>query len=84
MEKREEAVMMVEKEQEEEATVSVCIPPRNTLLLTRRRSDPARMAALASRFRDSPAMQVRGEEEEDNGDENRDHHGEYNEEGEGE
>ncbi|KAF8707175.1 hypothetical protein HU200_030421 [Digitaria exilis] len=40
---------------EEEGRVSVCIPPRNALLLMRCRSDPVRMAALATRFWGSPA-----------------------------
>ncbi|CAL9093867.1 unnamed protein product [Musa acuminata var. zebrina] len=94
-EKTEEVVMVVEKreekeeEEEEEARVSICIPPRNALLLMRCRSDPVRMAALASRFWDSPAMQVRVEEEdadeeEDGDDDNRDQHGERNEEVRGE
>jgi hypothetical protein len=38
-----------------EGRVSVCIPPRNALLLMRCRSDPVRMAALATRFWGSPA-----------------------------
>ncbi|URD92674.1 hypothetical protein MUK42_00683 [Musa troglodytarum] len=78
MEKREEVVMVVKKgkeeeEEEEEARVSICVPPRNALLLMRCRSDPVKMAALTSRFWDSQAVQVRveegGEEEEDSGDE---------------
>ncbi|RCV21656.1 hypothetical protein SETIT_4G154900v2 [Setaria italica] len=40
---------------EEEGRVSVCVPPRNALLLMRCRSDPVLMAALATRFWGSPA-----------------------------
>ncbi|RRT75264.1 hypothetical protein B296_00023633 [Ensete ventricosum] len=84
MEKREEVVMVVKKgkeeeeeeEEEEEARVSICIPPKNALLLMRCRSDPVKMAALTSRFWDSQAVQVRvdegGEEEEDSRDEDTD------------
>ncbi|RLN11841.1 hypothetical protein C2845_PM09G13130 [Panicum miliaceum] len=52
VEKKDE-ILVVEKE--EEGRVSVCIPPRNALLLMRCRSDPVRMAALATRFWGSPA-----------------------------
>ncbi|CAL9107192.1 unnamed protein product [Musa acuminata var. zebrina] len=85
MEKREEVVMVVKKgkeeeeeeeEEEVEARVSICIPPKNALLLMRCRSDPVKMAALTSRFWDSQAVQVRveegGEEEEDSRDEDTD------------
>lgn len=51
-----------EKEEIEEEEVSICIPPRNALLLMRCRSDPLRMSSFASRFWESP---VRREEEED-------------------
>ncbi|XP_040990009.1 glutamic acid-rich protein-like [Juglans microcarpa x Juglans regia] len=44
----------VEDAEEEEARVSICIPPKNALLLMRCRSDPVKMAALANRFWDSP------------------------------
>lgn len=55
---------------EEEGRVSVCIPPRNALLLMRCRSDPVRMAALATRFWGSPAASVGQvvDNEGDNGD----------------
>ncbi|AQL07126.1 Chloroplast protein HCF243 [Zea mays] len=52
VEKKDE-ILVVGKE--EEGRVSVCIPPRNALLLMRCRSDPVRMAALATRFCGSPA-----------------------------
>ncbi|XP_039002609.1 DNA ligase 1-like [Hibiscus syriacus] len=35
---------------EDEARVSICIPPKNALLLMRCRSDPVKMAALANKF----------------------------------
>ncbi|KAK8914018.1 hypothetical protein KSP39_PZI024184 [Platanthera zijinensis] len=49
--------------EEEAARVSVCIPPRNALLLMRCRSDPVRMAALANRFWGSPVNKQQSEEE---------------------
>ncbi|KAG6755148.1 hypothetical protein POTOM_040964 [Populus tomentosa] len=52
--------------QEEEARVSICIPPKNALLLMRCRSDPVKMAALANKFWESPAPQDEEDEEEDN------------------
>ncbi|XP_020550214.1 LOW QUALITY PROTEIN: uncharacterized protein LOC110012128 [Sesamum indicum] len=36
--------------EEEAARVSICIPPKNALLLMRCRSDPMKMATLANRF----------------------------------
>lgn len=39
-----------EGEEEEAARVSICIPPKNALLLMRCRSDPMKMADLAHRF----------------------------------
>ncbi|KAF9672647.1 hypothetical protein SADUNF_Sadunf11G0064800 [Salix dunnii] len=54
--------------QEEEAGVSICIPPKNALLLMRCRSDPVKMAALANKFWESPAPHVEEDEEEDNED----------------
>nr|CAD1839224.1 unnamed protein product [Ananas comosus var. bracteatus] len=42
-------------ETEEKGRVSVCVPPRNALLLMRCRSDPVRIAALESKFWGSPA-----------------------------
>ncbi|KAI4322979.1 hypothetical protein L6164_022624 [Bauhinia variegata] len=53
-------------EEEEKARVSICIPPRNALLLMRCRSDPVKMAALANRFFESPAP--KDEEGDDNED----------------
>ncbi|KAG0502487.1 hypothetical protein HPP92_002559 [Vanilla planifolia] len=50
--------------EEEAARVSVCIPPKNALLLMRCRSDPVRMAALAQRFWGSPASKAQCDEEE--------------------
>nr|CAB3488993.1 unnamed protein product [Digitaria exilis] len=50
---KKDDILVVGKE--EEGRVSVCIPPRNALLLMRCRSDPVRMAALATRFWGSPA-----------------------------
>ncbi|KAK4744498.1 hypothetical protein SAY87_010810 [Trapa incisa] len=38
------------EEEEKQGSVSICIPPKNALLLMRCRSDPAKMAALANRF----------------------------------
>ncbi|XP_019194271.1 PREDICTED: FK506-binding protein 5-like isoform X2 [Ipomoea nil] len=43
-----------EKEEEEKARVSICIPPKNALLLMRCRSDPMKMAALTNRFWETP------------------------------
>uniref|UniRef100_A0A6N2NAT4 Uncharacterized protein n=1 Tax=Salix viminalis TaxID=40686 RepID=A0A6N2NAT4_SALVM len=54
--------------QEEEASVSICIPPKNALLLMRCRSDPVKMAALANKFWESPAPRDEEDEEEDNED----------------
>lgn len=52
-----------------EARVSICIPPKNALLLMRCRSDPVKMEALTSKFWDSPALPkddlVEEEEEEE-------------------
>ncbi|KAL2516451.1 uncharacterized protein Fot_30422 [Forsythia ovata] len=39
-----------DKIEEEAGRASICIPPKNALLLMRRRSDPVKMAALANRF----------------------------------
>ncbi|PIA31276.1 hypothetical protein AQUCO_05100066v1 [Aquilegia coerulea] len=47
----------------EEERFSICIPPRNALLLMRCRSDPLKMSALANRFWDSPIQDDDGEEE---------------------
>ncbi|XP_062179167.1 uncharacterized protein LOC133883754 [Phragmites australis] len=58
VEKKDE-ILVVGKE--EEGRVSVCIPPRNALLLMRCRSDPVRMAALATRFWGSPQAATDGQ-----------------------
>ncbi|XP_058211110.1 uncharacterized protein LOC131323370 [Rhododendron vialii] len=53
---------------EEERRVSICVPPKNALLLMRCRSDPIRVSALVNRFWESPirsAEEVEEEEEED-------------------
>lgn len=52
-------------EEEEKGRVSICIPPKNALLLMRCRSDPMKMADLTNRFWESPAPQDDGEKEED-------------------
>ncbi|KAK4439152.1 hypothetical protein Salat_0250100 [Sesamum alatum] len=62
---------------EEAARVSICIPPKNALLLMRCRSDPMKMATLANRFSWDAADAAHinenediEEEEEDNVEEN--------------
>lgn len=67
VEKVEEEKERVEMEVEvvEENRGSVCVPPKNALLLMRCRSDPVRMAALATRFWGSPAAAKVGAEEEE-------------------
>ncbi|XP_072984058.1 uncharacterized protein [Typha latifolia] len=67
LEKKDE-VLVVGEEEKEEGRVSVCIPPKNALLLMRCRSDPVRMAALANRFWGSPTRDVQVEEEEEEDD----------------
>lgn len=70
------------EEDEEKGRVSICVPPKNALLLMRCRSDPVKMAALANRFWESPLHKeqdqveehhqiedVEQEQEEDSGDE---------------
>ncbi|KAK3030256.1 hypothetical protein RJ639_039839 [Escallonia herrerae] len=52
-------------DEQEEARVSVCIPPKNALLLMRCRSDPVKMEALANRFWESPVANVEHEDEMD-------------------
>jgi hypothetical protein len=54
---------------EEEGRISVCIPPKNALLLMRCRSDPVRMAALANRLWGSPVRKVHAQEEEERAEE---------------
>ncbi|KAL1363440.1 hypothetical protein HN51_011656 [Arachis hypogaea] len=53
----------LKSEEEEKARVSICIPPKNALLLMRCRSDPVKMAALANRFWE-PSVQATQEERE--------------------
>lgn len=50
---------------EEKARVSICIPPKNALLLMRCRSDPMKMADITSRFGESPARKETVEEDVD-------------------
>lgn len=55
-------------QEDEAARVSICIPPKNALLLMRCRSDPAKMSALSHKIWEAPVAQhsdVDGEEEED-------------------
>ncbi|TXG66835.1 hypothetical protein EZV62_008110 [Acer yangbiense] len=47
-------ILEVDDEKEEESRVSICVPPKNALLLMRCRSDPVKMAALANRFWECP------------------------------
>ncbi|TKY49140.1 hypothetical protein E2542_SST26566 [Spatholobus suberectus] len=71
-------------EEEEKARVSICIPPKNALLLMRCRSDPVKMAALANRFWESPVHKDKcqeEEQEEDSGDEEQEQEQEEEEEG---
>ncbi|KAH0736022.1 hypothetical protein KY285_011729 [Solanum tuberosum] len=49
---------------EEKARVSICIPPKNALLLMRCRSDPMKMADITNRFWESPARKETNEEDE--------------------
>ncbi|KAK6774749.1 hypothetical protein RDI58_029988 [Solanum bulbocastanum] len=48
---------------EEKARVSICIPPKNALLLMRCRSDPMKMADITNRFWESPARKETNEED---------------------
>ncbi|KAJ4982231.1 hypothetical protein NE237_033068 [Protea cynaroides] len=56
-----------EEIEEEEGRVSICIPPRNALLLMRCRSEPFRMSSFANSFWDAPAPK-----QDDHADENDD------------
>ncbi|XP_059444113.1 uncharacterized protein LOC132176023 [Corylus avellana] len=58
--------------EEEETRVSLCIPPKNALLLMRCRSDPVKMAALANRFWESPVHNVEDEDDDQDEDEDED------------
>ncbi|KAK6934213.1 hypothetical protein RJ641_034368 [Dillenia turbinata] len=53
------------EEEGEEARVSICIPPKNALLLMRCRSDPVKMAALANRFWESPVTKAVQDDDDD-------------------
>ncbi|KAL3508715.1 hypothetical protein ACH5RR_028116 [Cinchona calisaya] len=53
------------EEDEEKARVSICIPPKNALLLMRCRSDPMKMAALNNRFWESPAPKHEDQDHDD-------------------
>ncbi|OIT01785.1 PREDICTED: titin homolog [Nicotiana attenuata] len=59
-----------EPEEEEKARVSICVPPKNALLLMRCRSDPMKMADLTNKFWESPARKETNEKEEENKEEN--------------
>lgn len=74
-----------EEEEEEKGRVSICIPPKNALLLMRCRSDPVKMAALANRFWESPVKKDQDEEDEgeDSGDEDEEEEEQVEEEEEG-
>ncbi|KAK4255849.1 hypothetical protein QN277_008790 [Acacia crassicarpa] len=54
-----------DEEEEDKARVSICIPPKNALLLMRCRSDPVKMAALANRFWESPASKDEVEQDDE-------------------
>ncbi|OIW11558.1 hypothetical protein TanjilG_26924 [Lupinus angustifolius] len=54
-----------EEEEEEKGRVSICVPPKNALLLMRCRSDPVKMAALANRFWESPVHEDHDDVEKD-------------------
>ncbi|KAK7855049.1 hypothetical protein CFP56_029839 [Quercus suber] len=71
----------IEEEDQEEGRVSICIPPKNALLLMRCRSDPVKMAALANRFWESP---VHDKDEDEVEDEDKDEDNENVEHEEGE
>ncbi|XP_030460939.1 uncharacterized protein LOC115681213 [Syzygium oleosum] len=69
----EEEICRERSEVEEDdggARASVCIPPKNALLLMRCRSDPVKMAALASRFCEAPPAVVDDNDEDENQSEN--------------
>lgn len=56
-------------EEEEKARVSICVPPKNALLLMRCRSDPMKMADLTNKFWESPVRKENNEKEDENKDE---------------
>ncbi|XP_057465806.1 uncharacterized protein LOC130755449 [Actinidia eriantha] len=82
-EKCEEGGVVVK---EEEARVSICIPPKNALLLMRCKSDPMRVSALANRFWESADPKDDDDDEDDEKEEveNGDHEDEEHENLEGE
>ncbi|KAE8703279.1 hypothetical protein F3Y22_tig00110472pilonHSYRG00197 [Hibiscus syriacus] len=49
----------------EAARVSICIPPKNALLLMRCRSDPVKMAALANKFWETPSPKDKEQQEDE-------------------
>ncbi|XVF70122.1 hypothetical protein PTKIN_Ptkin11bG0137000 [Pterospermum kingtungense] len=57
-------------DEEEEGRVSICVPPKNALLLMRCRSDPVKMAALANKFWETPVPKNEVEEKEEAENEN--------------
>ncbi|OVA11095.1 hypothetical protein BVC80_1741g81 [Macleaya cordata] len=54
-----------EEDGDEPRRVSICLPPKNALLLMRCRSDPLRMSSLANRFWDSPLTKVHDDDDDD-------------------
>ncbi|XP_004294093.1 PREDICTED: uncharacterized protein LOC101292096 [Fragaria vesca subsp. vesca] len=62
---KEEILSEALMREEEEGRVSICVPPKNALLLMRCRSDPVKMAALGNRFWEMPAAPKEEEESED-------------------
>ncbi|KAK3198823.1 hypothetical protein Dsin_022238 [Dipteronia sinensis] len=56
-------ILEADDEKEEESRVSICVPPKNALLLMRCRSDPVKMAALANRFWECPPPDEADEED---------------------
>ncbi|KAK1285783.1 hypothetical protein QJS10_CPB20g01897 [Acorus calamus] len=76
-----ELVEVVGDGEEEEKRVSICIPPRNALLLMRCRSDPWKMSALTSKFwGSSEEVLVGGDDDEDEDDDDDDGDDEVEEE----
>lgn len=68
MEFKDEIFDVQNEGKEEAARVSMCIPPKNALLLMRCRSDPAKMSALSHKIREPSVVQDSdSDEEEDEG-----------------
>lgn len=65
---KDDDTIEVKGEEEEKARLSICIPPKNALLLMRCRSDPMKMANLTNRFWESPAPQHHDHDHEDEDD----------------